>query len=52
MGHLRIKENECIYKEKEDTKDQFINGISDDDMMTEIIWELTTMKKEVKSPVS
>ena len=26
-------------------KEQFINGINNDEMMTEIIWELTTIRK-------
>ena len=46
MGHLRIKANECKYKERDRRlKEQFINGINDDDMMTEIISELSVFKK-------
>ena len=38
MGHLRIKANECCYKEKDrKLKEQFINGMNDDDMMTKVI---------------
>ena len=45
MGHLRIKSIECSYKEKDwKLKEQFINGINDNDMVTEIIRELTTIK--------
>ena len=41
MGHLRIKENECDYKEIDRRlKELFINGIHDNDMMPEIIREL------------
>ena len=46
MGHLSIEESECDYKEKvRKLKELFINGMNDDDMMTEIIRELTTIKK-------
>ena len=46
MSHLRMKANECGYKEKERrVKEQLTNGIHDDDMMTEIIRELTTIEK-------
>ena len=42
MDHLIIKANKCEYKERDGSlKEQFINEINDDDMMTEIIRELT-----------
>ena len=45
MGHLRIKENEGVYKEKDrSVKEQFISSINDSNMMTEIIRELTAVK--------
>ena len=45
MGYLRIKPNECKYKENNRrVKEQFMNGINDGDMMTEIIGELTVIK--------
>ena len=45
IGHLRIKANECAYEGKDRTlNEQFINGINDDGMMTEIVRELTTRK--------
>ena len=38
MGNLRIKANECVYKDKDRRiKEQFINSMNDDDMMAEII---------------
>ena len=38
MGHLRMKANEGWYKEKDRRlKEQFINDINDDDMMTETL---------------
>ena len=38
MGQLRLKTDECDYKEKGiRPKVQFINAISDEEMMTEII---------------
>ena len=46
IGHLRMKANECGFKEKDrKLKEQFINDISDDDIMTEIIKELIATKK-------
>ena len=46
MGHLRIKASKYDYKEKDRRlKEQFINGINDEDMMTEIIRELTKIQK-------
>ena len=46
MGHLRVKANECKYEERDRRLKtiQFINGINDD-MMTEIIRELSVIKK-------
>ena len=38
-SYLRIKANECKYKEIDrGPKEQFINGINNREMMTEIIW--------------
>ena len=46
MGHLGIKANKCEYKERDRRlKEQFINGINDDDMITENIRELTVIKR-------
>ena len=46
MGCLRMKTNESNYKEKDRRlKEQFINGINDE-MMTEIIGELTIIRKQ------
>ena len=46
MDHFRMNANKCEYKDKDRRlEEQFINGINDDDMMTEIIWEWTTVKK-------
>ena len=37
MGHLIIKVHECKYKERDMwLKEQFINGIDDNEKMTEI----------------
>ena len=42
----RIKTNECVYKEIERRlKEQCKNGIKDDNMMTKMIRELTVIKK-------
>ena len=44
MDFLVIKANECEYKEKDSRpKEEFINGINNDNMITEIIEELTTV---------
>ena len=49
MSYLRIKANKCGYKEKDrGFKEQFINDISDDDMMREIIRELATFRKTIE----
>ena len=41
MGRLHIKAAECNYKEHDGhLKDQFINGINDEEIMQEIIKEL------------
>ena len=46
MSCLSIKSNECDYGEKDmRLNEQSINGINDDDMMTEKIREQTTIKK-------
>ena len=46
MGHLRIKGNEFGYKEKDRRlKELFGNDINVDDMIAEIIRELTAIKK-------
>ena len=38
---LRIKVNECEYKERDRRlKEQFINGIKDEDIMTEVTREM------------
>ena len=49
MGYLRIKANKHGYKDKDiRLKEQFINGINDHDMMTEIMKELTSIKRQRK----
>ena len=46
IGHLGKKLNEYGYKKRGlRQKEHIINGISDDDVMTEIIWELSALKK-------
>ena len=46
MHRLPYKSNEYEYKERDRRlKDKFINGISDGDMITEIIKELTVIKR-------
>ena len=51
MGFIRIKENKYSYKEKDRRlQEQFINGKTDNDMMTNIIRELTTIKKTDEIP--
>ena len=46
MCLLRVKANECKYKERDrKQKYQFINRINDDETITEIIKKLTTNKK-------
>ena len=46
MGQLRIKANECNYEKRgKRLKEQLINGINDDDMITMIIREFTVTKK-------
>ena len=38
MDHLRIKANNCSYKEKDKSlKEQFINDIMDDDIIAGIL---------------
>ena len=47
-----MNENECDYKEKDRRlKEQCINSINDDDIMIEIIKELTSNKRRIKLPV-
>ena len=49
MDHLRIKENECGYQDKDRRiEEQFINDINDDGVMTKIITELTTMIETIE----
>ena len=46
MDFLSIKENECEYEEEDKQwKEQFINGINDEHMMTEIIKKLSETKR-------
>ena len=46
MGCLGIKASECWYKEKNRSlKEHVINGINNDDMITEIIRELPAVEK-------
>ena len=46
MDHLQIRKNEYSYKEKDRRlKEKYINGINDDDMMTEIEREQAAVKK-------
>ena len=45
MGHLRLKENECKYKEHNSClKEQFINKVNDDALTQQISKELTMIK--------
>ena len=49
MGYLRLKTSMCGYKVKgRSLKEQFFIGISDEEMMPEIIRELTTAKETSK----
>ena len=46
MGHMRIKGNECEYKERyRGPKKQVVHEINEDKMMTELMKELTVIKK-------
>ena len=46
MSHLRIKSNECNYREHDrQLKEQFINGINNEMMAAKIIKELLDMQK-------
>ena len=46
MGCLSVKANECEYKQREKRmKEQFINELNYNKIITEIIKELTTIKK-------
>ena len=52
-GSLRIKTNECEYKDTDRRlKEQFINGINGDDTMTKIIEGMTAIKTQMKSAVN
>ena len=45
---LRLNANECKYKERgRRLEEHFINRINDDDMLTEIIKELSVIKKKL-----
>ena len=47
MGYLKIKADKCGYIDKyRRLKEQFINGINDNNIMNEIIIELMTLKKD------
>ena len=49
MGYLKIKVKECTYEERDRRlKEQFINGVNDNDMMTEIIRYLNIIKNLMK----
>ena len=49
MFHLRVKAKKFKYKEKDRRlKEPFKNGVNDDATMTEIIGELTVVKKNNK----
>ena len=51
MGYLRHKASQCGYKNEKKyrrLKQLFINGISDEEMMTEIIRQLTVTKETNK----
>ena len=45
MNYLRIKANKSRYKKGRRLKELFIRGINYDNMLTEIIRELATIKK-------
>ena len=46
MGRLRIATAECNYKKIDrQLKEQFIHGLNDDDMIIEIIKDLTKTEK-------
>ena len=48
-GHWRGKANEYAYMERDRwLKEQFISGINDKDIKTEIIKELTVIKRLLK----
>ena len=45
VGRLRIAVGECNYKElHRKLKEQFIHGLNDDEMLTELIHKLTAIK--------
>ena len=46
MGRLRLAALECNYKEIDrQLKQQFVHGLNDNDMLAEIIRELTKMEE-------
>ena len=52
MGHQRIQGNDCEFKKEiKVSKEQFIKRINNDDMMTEILRELTVMEKSNRCSV-
>ena len=51
IGKLRIAAIECNYKEVDmQLKEQFIHGLSDSEMLAEIIWELTKSDENTMIP--
>ena len=51
MGRLRTAVVECKYKEVDrQLKEQFIHGLNDNEMLAEIIRELTKCKENVTIP--
>ena len=52
MGRLRTDVVECKYKEVDrQLKEQFIHGLNDDEMLAEIIRELTKCEENINIPV-
>ena len=51
MGKLRTVAVECKYKEVDrHLKEQFVHGLSDDEMLVEVIGELTKCEENVTIP--
>ena len=49
MGQSRVKKNEFASKERDRRpKEQFITGVNDDNIMTEIIKKLVVTKRPMK----
>ena len=48
MGHFKFKANEYGYKGDRTLKENFINGIVDEEIMTEVSRELTAVKENSK----